>query len=215
MNLRKLEEEQVRLAKKVVLKDDATEPKTVGGCDEVYIDDAVIAVIVVLDYRTQAVVDKAYAVQQLKFPYISGFLSYRLAPAFIEAVGKLQKKPDVLMVNANGILHPRRFGLASHLGLSLDLPTLGVAKKLACGTVEEGKVMIDGHVCGIRLQTKEFAKPMYISPGHRITLKGARKVFDDCLRKGKLPEPLRIAHKIANKKRDELMEQKAAQAAKE
>lgn len=204
MNLKRLEEEQIKLAKKVVLKDDFDEINYIAGCDEAYFDNYVISAIAVLEIKTFKLVDVAYAFKTLKFAYIAGFLSYRLAPCIIEAYAKLKQKPDVLMVNASGIVHPRKFGLASHLGLFLDVPTIGVSKKLAYGTISDDKIICEGEKRGVQIRTKEFAKPLYVNPGHRITIKTAARVFNECLEGNKLPEPLRIAHKLVTKKREEL-----------
>jgi deoxyribonuclease V len=207
MNVRDLKKEQLRLAKKVVVKDDFEELEYIGGCDQAFVDDKVVSAVVVLDYNTLKVVEKKYATADAPIQYIPGFLSYRESPAVIAAVSKLEQKPDILMVDGNGILHPRRIGMASHLGILLDMPTIGVAKKLFLGEEKDGKIIVEEEARAIAMKTKEHAKPIYISPGHRVSLKTAAEITKKCLvEKHKLPEPLHEAHKYSNKVRERLIE---------
>jgi deoxyribonuclease V len=207
MNIQELKKEQLRLAKKVVTKDDYDEINFVGGCDQAYIDKRVISAVVVLDYKTLEVVEKKYAVAEAPVQYIPGFLSYRESPAVVEAVSKLQQKPDIMIVDANGILHPRKIGMASHLGILLDMPTIGIAKKLLLGEEKDGKVMVEGEKRAIAMKTKEHAKPIYVSIGHRVSLRTAETVVKKCMvEKHKLPEPLHEAHKYSNKVRARMLE---------
>jgi deoxyribonuclease V len=200
MNVRDLKKEQLRLAKKVVVKDDFDEINYIGGCDQAYVDHKVISAVVVLDANTLEVVEKKYATADAPIQYIPGFLSYRESPAVVEAVAKLKQKPDVLMVDGNGILHPRKIGMASHLGILLDMPTIGVAKKLLLGEEKDGKIIVEEETRGAVLKTKEHAKPIYISIGHRVSLKTAKDMVKKCMvEKHKLPEPLHEAHKYSNK----------------
>jgi len=207
INIKKLEQEQIKLAKKVVLKDDLPEEgiRLIAGCDQAFIDKDILSQVAVLDYKTMEVVEKKYALLKNKFPYIPGFLSYRESPAIVEAFSKLNNKPDLLMVDANGILHQRKIGMASHLGILLDIPTIGVAKSLLMGEVKEGKVMVEGEQRAFELKTKEHAKPVYVSPGHKVSLKTSLRIVKECMRENKLPEPLAMAHKLANKTRKYLI----------
>ena len=200
MNIKKLKEEQLKLAKKVVVKDDFSEINTIGGCDIAYTKENMIAIVVVLDYKTLKLIEAKHVITQPRMPYIPTFLSYREAPAVIEAFNLLENKPDILMCDANGILHPRRIGCASHIGLLLDLPTIGVAKKLLCGEVKEDKVFFEDEQRAFILRTKQHAKPLYISPGHKISLKTSLEVVKHCIKEGsKLPEPINLAHKFTIK----------------
>lgn len=206
MKIRDLEKEQLRLAKKVVVKDDFDEIKLIGGCDQAFTDNKVISAVVVLDYQTLKVVEKKHAVVEAPIQYIPGFLSYRESPAVTEAVSKLKQKPDLLMVDANGILHPRRIGMASHLGILLDTPTIGVAKKLLMGEEKDGRIYVEGEPRAVALKTKEHAKPIYISPGHRVSIRTAAEIAKRCVvEKHKLPEPLHEAHKHSNKVREKIL----------
>ncbi|MBN1544626.1 endonuclease V [Candidatus Woesearchaeota archaeon] len=207
MNIRDLKKEQLKLAKKVTVKDDFDEINYIGGCDQAFIDNKVISAVVVLEYKTLKMVEKKHAVADAPIQYIPGFLSYRESPAVVEAVSKLDQKPDLLMVDGNGILHPRKIGMASHLGILLDMPTIGIAKKLLLGEEKDGKIIVEGEARGVTLKTKEHAKPIYISPGHRVSLKTAEEVVKRCMvEKHKMPEPLHEAHKYSNKVRDRMLE---------
>ncbi|MBW2967731.1 endonuclease V [Candidatus Woesearchaeota archaeon] len=211
MNIRELKKEQLRLAKKVKVKDDFDDINYVGGCDQAYLDGKVISAVVVMDYKTLKIVEKKYAVADAPMQYIPGFLSYRESPAVMEAVSKLEQKPDLLFVDGNGILHPRRIGMASHLGILLDMPTIGVAKKLLMGDVEGESIVFESETRASLLRTKEHAKPIYVSPGHRVSLKTALEISRKCLvEKHKLPEPLHEAHKYSNKVRARLISEGAA-----
>jgi len=205
MDIKKLEQEQLKLAKKIVVKDDFLEINTIGGYDAAYTGNKMIAVVVVLDYKTLEVIEEKHIITTPKIPYIPTFLSYRETPSVIEAFNLLENKPDLLMCDANGILHPRKLGSASHIGLLLDIPTIGVAKKLICGEEKNGKILIEGDTRAFVLETKEHAKPIYVSPGHRVGLRSALKITQHCMKEGnKLPEPIRFAHRIAAKQKAQL-----------
>ncbi len=212
MNINDLKKEQIKLAKKVVLKDDYEEITYIGGVDQAFLDNKVISGVVVMEMKTLKIVEKKYAVVEAPMQYIPGFLSYREGPAIVEAITKLDQRPEMLLVDGNGILHPRRIGLASHVGILLDIPTIGVAKKISMGEIKDGKIMDEGRVLGIELKTKEYSKPIYISQGHRVSLKSCEKIVKQVSVEGhKMPEPLHEAHKYVNKVRKKLMSKKDAQ----
>ncbi len=206
MNINKLKQEQLRLAKKVEIRDSFSNIDTIAGCDIAYTFDKLISSIVVLDFKTLEIIEKRVSVSKVKFPRVSSFLSYREAPSIINLFAQLKNKPDLLMCNSNGILHPRRMGAASHIGLSLDIPTIGVANELLCGTIKDKRVFVEDEPRGYELKTKEHANPIYISPGHKVSRRTSLKITIKCLKENKLPEPLRLAHKAAVTKRRELKE---------
>lgn len=195
--------EQLKLAKKIVRKDDFDKVVLVAGVDQAFFNNDVISAIVVCDYKTMEPVEKKFAVIKAPFPYIPGYLSYRESPAAVEAFNKLEKKPDILIVDAHGIAHPRALGMASHLGLLLDIPTIGIAKKLIVGKKQKDKIVFNKKIVAQEIYTKENARPIYVSIGHRISLKKAAEVINKCIRQPhKLPEPLHLAHRYANKIRE-------------
>jgi deoxyribonuclease V len=195
----KLKKEQIELASKILITDSFKKANLIGGVDIAYFDDKAICSIVVCDKDLNVVETKTETVD-IKIQYMPGYLFYREGPAIIETYQKLENKPDVIMCGFNGILHPRRIGAASQLGLILDVATIGIAKNLLCGKLEGNSIVIDKEVRGAQLITKEHAKPIFVSPGHKISLKKSVEIVKMCLRPPhKLPEPLYLAHQEANK----------------
>tara|TARA_Y100000310_G_scaffold47186_1_gene43808 strand:- start:34574 stop:35200 length:627 start_codon:yes stop_codon:yes gene_type:complete len=205
VNLLKLKEEQLKLAKKVITSDSFEKIATIAGADQAYVGNKVISAISVCNYKTLKIIEEKYSVVDAKIPYKSGFLFYKNGPAVMEAFNKLENKPDVLIVQGNGILHPRRIGMASHVGILLDIATIGLTKNLMLGEVSERAIYVEKEARGYELVTREHAKPVYISPGNKISLKKSLEVIKNCLRyPHKMPIPLHIAHKYINKIRKEL-----------
>lgn len=198
--------EQVRLMPTV-----AESPATVAGVDVSYEKhgDHFFAAVVVLDFATLTVVDEAWADGWVDFPYIPGLLSFRELPVLLAAFRRLKTVPDVVLVDGQGIAHPRRIGLASHLGLWLNLPTVGCAKSRLCGVHDEPGVMrgeaapllLADEVVGMVLRTRERVKSLYVSPGHLIDVASATRLTLACTRRYRMPEPTRLAHHLTNKLR--------------
>lgn len=207
MKIGDFKKEQLKLAKGVSVKDDFDEINLIGGVDQIIIGNKVISAVTVCDYNNLKLLDDESFTMETKVPYILGCLFYREGPAAVEAFHKLKRKPDVLLVDAHGVLHPRKIGMASQLGLVLNIPTIGVAKNLLVGEVRDnGDIFILGKKCGKKVITKEGANPLYVSPGYRVSLKTAVEIVKKCMREPhKLPEPLFLAHKIARKKGKELL----------
>ncbi|MGJ7458914.1 deoxyribonuclease V [Halomonas sp. MA07-2] len=156
------------------------------------------------------VVERVVHREPTRMPYIPGLLSFREVPAALAAFEKLTLRPELVMVDGQGIAHPRRLGVASHLGLWLDLPTIGVAKSRLCGRNEEPgpargdwTPLTDGpdnEVIGAVLRSREKVKPIFVSPGHRVTLATALDWVVRCLGRTKLPEPTRLADRLASRR---------------
>ncbi len=207
-NLHKLKQEQIQLAKKISTRTEFSEVKFIGGVDVVHTAKDIICCAVVLEAGSRRLVEKRVVVTKPHMKYLAGFLSYRLAPGYVEAVTQLTNRPDILICGCDGIIHPRRIGCASHVGLLLDMPTIGVAKKLTCGKLEDRRVYVDGELRGLALQTREHAKPIFVSPGHKISVAKSMEVVSTWLHDGsKLPDPLRLAHKFAMLEKKSLHEQ--------
>lgn len=206
IDLESLAEIQREVAGKVILKDRFSALKLIGGVDQAFFANNVISCIAVLDYDSMKVVDRAHAIEEVKFPYLPGYLYFREAPAIFRAFSKLRQKPDILIVDGCGINHPRKAGLASHIGVDLDLPTIGVSKRPLCGEVRskpehEGEfsyMEFEGRKNGALLLSRQKCRPIAVAPGHRISLDSAIRIVKHCLRGHKLPEPLRLAHSFAN-----------------
>ena len=187
--------------------------KTIGGADISLnrFGKVAYAGVIVLSFPDLAVVDYATIESEIRFPYIPGLLSFREIPALLMAYEKLKAKPDLLMVDGQGIAHPRRLGIASHLGLIIDKPTIGAAKSVLTGafegpSMEAGSVssIYDNktrEVIGAAVRTKDKVKPMIISPGHRITLEESVDMVLRTTRRHRLPEPTRLAHNLVNQAR--------------
>jgi deoxyribonuclease V len=205
VDIGKLKEEQLKLAKKVILKDSFDSINLIAGADQAFHNDNVISAIVACDYRTMEVKEKVFAVVKAKVPYISGFMAYREGPAISEAYAKLQNHPDVMLINGNGILHPRKCGMASHIGILLDQAAVGIAKQLLLGEVKNNKVYVGNEIRAELIVTREHAKPIYVSPGHKITLKTSVEIVKNCIKfPHKLPEPLHFAHRYANEIKEKI-----------
>jgi len=200
IDLKKLRDEQVRLAKKVIIKDLPFEINKIAGCDHAYMENKIICVITVMSYPEKKLLEKKYSIGDVKEPYVPGYLFYREGPIMIETYNKLENKPDILMVNSSGILHPRKIGLASHLGLVLDIPTIGITQNMLCGQLKNDKVYLNDEIRGQLIVTKEKSNPVFVSPGHKISLKKAVRLVKDTTKLPyKMPESIAIAHKYANK----------------
>ncbi|MDD5467309.1 MAG: deoxyribonuclease V [Anaerolineales bacterium] len=178
----------------------------VTGVDASYAGGSAYAAVVTLDYTTQQVVEWASASAAITFPYIPGLLSFREAPVILLALARLERLPDVLIVDGHGLAHPRRFGIACHLGVLLDLPSIGCAKSLLIGEAADleaeagsrAEVRQGEELLGLALRTRQRVKPVYISVGHRVDLESAAHIVLACCRGQRLPEPARLAHQMAN-----------------
>ncbi|MDJ0579823.1 deoxyribonuclease V [Crocosphaera sp.] len=199
---------QKKLTNQVIKKDNLEIVDYVAGVDVGFQDNYKItkAAIAVLKFPSLELVESKTALTPTTFPYIPGFLSFREIPALLKAIEKLDIMPDIILCDGQGIAHPRRFGIASHLGVLLDLPTIGVAKSLFIGKHEEVPLekgswqpLIDkGEIIGAVLRSRTNVKPIYISIGHKISLPTALNYVIDCLTKYRLPETTRWADKLAS-----------------
>ena len=190
--------------------------RTVAGVDVSYRKhgELFFAGVVVLSYPDLMPVEEASACGRVTFPYVPGLLSFRELPVLLQAFRSLQTVPDLVLVDGQGIAHPRRLGIASHLGLWIDRPTVGCAKSRLCGEYTppaprrgERSLLIDGgEVIGTVLTTRDNVKPLFVSPGHRMDVAGAAEVTLACGGKYRLPEPTRLAHHLTNRLRVEASE---------
>jgi deoxyribonuclease V len=164
------------------------------------------AAIAVLSYPSLRLVDQGLAELPVSFPYIPGLLSFREIPVILAALELVNTKPDVLVIDGHGLAHPRRFGLACHLGVLLDIPALGCGKSILAGkhnTLAERRsshtdLIADGEVIGSVVRTRDKVKPVYISIGHRTDLSSAVRIILNCGAGYRLPEPTRWAHRLAS-----------------
>jgi deoxyribonuclease V len=177
----------------------------VAGVDVSYHQGMVCAAAVVLDLPHLKPIEQALVKIPLSFPYIPGLLSFREAPGILAAMEQLSQLPDVLIVDGHGQAHPRRFGLACHLGVWLDLPTIGCAKSILIGELaplgtkvgSTAQLNLGTEVLGVALRTRTNVKPVYLSIGHRMDLISAAEIILACTKGYRLPEPSRQAHFLA------------------
>lgn len=196
---------QKQLASQVIRKNRMGRIDTVAGVDVHLNDDMAQAAVVVLDFPGLEVQDCAVAIRRATFPYIPGLISFREGPAILDILEKLAPKPDLLIFDGQGVAHPRRLGIASHIGLLVDLPTIGCAKSRLCGQYREPghlrgshvPLMDKGETIGAVVRTRTGVKPVFVSVGHSIDLATSIEYVLACCRGYRLPETSRRAHRIA------------------
>lgn len=172
-------------------------------------DDWTYAALVVCRYPSLEVVEAVTGRAPARFPYVPGLLAFREAPVVLELWGRLREPPDVLLVDGHGIAHPRGFGIASHLGLLLGLPTIGVAKSVLVGEYREPsarrgsgtRLVHEGRAVGRALRTREATRPLFVSPGNLVDSDSAARFVLSCCRRYRMPEPSRAAHRLCNEAR--------------
>ncbi|MBS3815350.1 MAG: endonuclease V [Hadesarchaea archaeon] len=209
-NLDELSKIQNKVANLVVKEDKTEEINTIAGCDISFSqDEEAYAASVLLDFDSLEVIDNWVKKVKVDFPYIPTYLAFRELEPMLKVLNNV--KADVYMLGAQGIAHPRRAGLASHLGVIIDKPALGVAKNILCGEAkdpdpEKGSYKLlkdNGETIGAVVRTRSNVKPVYVSIGHKISLGKAIEVTLETSPKYKLPEPIRAAHNLATKRMKE------------
>jgi len=198
---------QREMAAKISRSSEIDKPRFIAGADisasRAY--GMATGAVVVMDYPALQLLEVKTVNQELTFPYIPGLLSFRESPLVLDACEKLTITPDLILVDGQGLAHPRRLGLASHLGLLLDTPTIGCAKSRLCGSHKVpatlpgsfAELVDNGEVIGAVLRTKTDTSPLYISIGHKVDLETAIQWVLACCRGYRIPEPLRFAHLAA------------------
>ena len=200
---------QKQFAYEVVAEDAFSEPiKTVAGIDLGYDAAANLsrAVVVVLKFPELELIESAEAILPIQFPYVPGLLSFRETPVAVKALAKLKIAPDLILCDGQGLAHPRAFGIACHIGLIADVPTIGVAKSLLVGKFENlgekrgsvAPLIYKNREIGVALRTKNKVQPVYVSIGHRISLPTAIDYVLQCTPKYRLPETTRLADQMAS-----------------
>ncbi len=202
---------QQRLRRRISMRFDREKITTVAGADIGYDreTDRFHVGVLVFGFPSLELIDQAVAATRPTFPYVPGYLSFREAPTLLKAFRKLQTKPSVVFFDGQGIAHPRRIGLASHMGLLLDVPSVGVAKTRLCGTHDEPgpakgnwRPLLDGNeILGRVLRTRDRVKPLFISIGHRMDLPTACRLVLACCTRFRQPEPTRQAHLLVTRLR--------------
>ena len=200
---------QRAMAGRVIVRRSRLRIRRVAGADMAFTPDKryCVAGVVVWDVDAKAVVEERTARNRVCFPYVPGLLSFREAPAVLAAIAKLETEPDAFMFDGQGYAHPRRFGLACHVGLWLDRPSLGCAKSRLTGTHDEpaaergaaAPLWDANEQIGLVLRTRDRVKPVYVSVGHRIDLTTAANLVLACTTRYRLPEPTRLADQLVRR----------------
>jgi deoxyribonuclease V len=203
---------QEELRKNLVFEGSGTSWKRIGAGDVAYspADDRIYAAFLVFSFPDLALLENVSAQGRVSFPYIPSLFAFREAPILVKAFSRLKTKPDLVLVDGQGIAHPRSMGIASHLGLVLDLPTIGCAKSRLYGAgtepaPEQGSaapLMGEGRIVGMIVRTRRGVKPVYVSPGHKMDLENSVRIVLSLGRGYRIPEPLRQAHILVNQLRE-------------
>ena len=196
---------QERLATQVIREKQLEPVTSIAGVDVGIRADTARAAVAVLSYPQLQLVDYALAARPVTFPYVPGLLSFREGPVILDALEKVTSNPDLLILDGHGIAHPRRLGIASHIGLLVDLPTIGCAKSRLCGSYKEPAsergsyvLLVDqGKIIGAVVRTRSRVKPVFVSIGHRLDLSTSIAYVLNCCRDYRLPETTRWAHRLA------------------
>lgn len=195
---------QLQLSKRIIFEDRLPrEIRYVAGVDVAYTSDLSIGAVAVLDYSNLNLVEKQTALRKTTFPYIPTLLSFKELPPTMLCIKRLKIQPDLFLVDGQGFAHPYHCGFASHLGIVLGKPTIGVAKSKLVGEVEDfggrdfAYLRHQGEIVGAAVKTMPGCKPVYVSVGHMVSLENAIKIVKHCAPHGGIPEPLRKAHQIA------------------
>ncbi len=189
---------QERLSKEVVIRRLQKNIHTIAAFDASYCAYRIIAAVMVFTFPGLDLIEKAYAVRKVSFPYVPGLLSFREGPALLSAYKKLKKEPDLLLFDGQGIAHPRGLGIASHMGVILNKPSIGCAKSRLIGDFKEPQpsrgaysfMYNNGKKIGIVLRTRSNVSPVFVSPGHLVSMEDALKIILQCS-VYRIPEPIR------------------------
>lgn len=199
---------QLEMREQIVLKPLEKEIKTIAGADISFnkYSQTVYAGIVVLTYPEMTVQSYSLITSETTFPYVPGYLAFREVPSLMLAWQQLPQRPDILILDGQGITHPRRMGIASHFGVLNGLPTIGCAKSMLYGKFDDLKeeafssepIFNKEELLGYALRTKKKVQPVYISPGNLITAEESLEIMKNCMGKYRIPEPTRMAHEKVN-----------------
>ncbi len=204
---------QKELKKKIYLKKSFNKIKKVAGADVSYYKNKMIAGVVIFEFPNFKIIERQSFISPVNFPYIPGLLTFREGPSLLAAFKKIKNEPDIILFDGQGIAHPRRMGIATHLGLFLDKPTIGCAKSKLSGNYkdlgeEKGNYSFlreGNEVIGAVLRTRKKVKPIFVSPGHKIDLHNSIEIVLKCTDKYKLPVPVREAHLFVNQLKSNLV----------
>ena len=202
---------QERLRRQIVCRGSPRRVRLIAGADVSYdkSEERFYGAVLLMSFPDLVVIEEVTAAGRPRFPYVPGLLTFREGPILIRAFRKLKRRPDLVIFDGQGLAHPRGFGLAAHMGLLLDLPSIGCAKTRLCGehrrvgaaVTSSAELLYNGQTIGLALRTRRDVKPVYVSVGHRISLESAADWVLRTCRGYRLPEPTRQAHLLVNRLR--------------
>ncbi len=194
---------QERLRERVILEDRFGEVRTVAGADLAFDPETetAFAGVIVYGFPEMREIERRNARARLRFPYVPGLLSFRESPILIRAFAKLRNEPDLILIDGHGRAHPRRFGIACHIGVLFDKPVIGCAKSVLVGTYAEpgrtagsaSALLHEGERVGVALRTRDGVRPIFVTQGHRVSLESAVKLVRQCVDGFRIPKPTREA----------------------
>ncbi len=200
IDFKELKEIEKRILEGVKLEDSFSDSKTIAAFDLGYIGKIYKCAAVIMDVETKEVIEKKEIEGEEVMPYSPNLVAFREGPVIINTYRELKNKPEILMIKGIGVLHPKKVGLASYVGVMLNKACFGVSKELSFGVLEEDRIIFNKELRGFAVKAKPYAKPVYVTPGHRISINSAveitKKLIDSQF---KLPLPLHLAHKCINK----------------
>lgn len=211
VSTKRAKEIQLNLRDRVILKNSLRKIKAIAGCDVSFDkkENRACAAICIYSFPDIKLKQSLFSISKVTFPYVPGLLTFREAPPLIKVLKKIKEKIDIFLFDGQGQAHPLNMGLASHMGLILDLPTIGCAKSRLYGNfnkLPKNKKGVsislydkEGKVIGEVLRTKKDVKPIFVSSGHKISLETAKKIILKCCLRYRLPEPIRCAHSLSKK----------------
>jgi deoxyribonuclease V len=209
---------QERLRERVSVEDQAVPVRTVAGADLAFDSETQIAFSGVIVYRLPHLeeIERSFACRPLRFPYVPGLLSFREIPVLLAAFARLRSEPDLLLIDGHGRAHPRLFGIACHVGVLFDKPTIGCAKSLLVGEHDEPQgepgstapLIFRGRQVGTVLRTRSGVKPIYVTVGHRVSLESAVRVVMQCVDGFRIPKPTREADRYVRDLRQAYQEER-------
>ena len=208
VDFKELKEIEKRILKGINLNDSFSSVKTIGAFDIAYLGDKYNCVAVVMNIESKEEIETKTVSGDEIIPYSPNLVAFREGPAVIEAYRSLENKPDILIVKGEGVVKPNLLGLASYVGVILNKPCIGVAKELIHGRLDEDRIIYNEDLKGYGVKTKQFANPVYVTPGHNISIGSAVEIIKKLnIEPYKLPLPLHLAHKYVNKlKKPKLVE---------
>lgn len=204
--LKKIEKE---ILKGISLKDSISEINKIAAFDIGFSGTKVICSAIVFDFETMNVIEEKTKVSDELMPYSPNMVAFREGPAIIDLYRELENTPDILIIDGNGSLHPNKVGVASYVGVILNKPAIGIVKELVYGNLDEDKIIFNNEIKGYAIKAKEFANPVFITSGHKVSIEKAIEIVKKTVvSEFKLPLPMHLAHKLTNKIKKDLGEKK-------